>query len=132
MCKFFIPMKKIPTVTHQEKQVHVVHGKPIFYEPTELKSARQKYLDYLAPHVPQTKIPGKVRLLVKWCFPIKGKHYDGEYKDTKPDLDNSVKLLQDCMTKLGFWQDDRFVVSLITEKFWADMPGIYIEIEAVA
>lgn len=50
---------------------------------------------------------------------------------TKPDLDNSVKLLQDCMTKLGFWQDDRFVVSLITEKFWAQVPGIYIRIEAV-
>ena len=40
-----------------------------------------------------------------------------------------LKLLQDCMTRLGFWDDDRFVVSLISEKYWADVPGIYIEIK---
>lgn len=49
----------------------------------------------------------------------------------KPDLDNSVKLLQDCMTSLGFWEDDRFIVSLIVEKFWTDIPGIFIQIEVV-
>lgn len=32
--EFFLPMQP-PTVTHQEKQVHVVNGKPVFYEPSE-------------------------------------------------------------------------------------------------
>jgi len=128
--EFFMPLL-IPSVTHQEKQVHVVKGKPMFYEPAELKAARTKYMDNLAQHLPDKKFNGKVRLMIKWLFPIKGKHVNGEYKDTKPDLDNSVKLLQDCMTKLGFWKDDRFVVSLITEKFWSDVPGIYINIEEV-
>ena len=45
MYRFFVPMKKIPRTTHQQKQVHVVHGKPIFYEPNDLKLARQKLLD---------------------------------------------------------------------------------------
>lgn len=130
MHEFFMPLK-IPSVTHQEKQVHVVKGKPMFYEPAELKAARAKYMDNLAGHLPDKKFTGKVRLMIKWLFPLKGKHVNGEYKDTKPDLDNSVKLLQDCMTKLGFWKDDRFVVSLITEKFWSDVPGIYINIEEV-
>ncbi len=40
MYRFFVPMKKIPRTTHQQKQVHVVHGKPIFYEPNDLKLAR--------------------------------------------------------------------------------------------
>lgn len=44
--QFFIPMK-IPTVTHQEKQVHVVNGKPIFYESADLKQARADLTDYL-------------------------------------------------------------------------------------
>ncbi|MGN8934716.1 hypothetical protein ACTNBQ_09250, partial [Ligilactobacillus salivarius] len=26
MYRFFVPMKKIPRTTHQQKQVHVVHG----------------------------------------------------------------------------------------------------------
>ena len=39
--EFFIPMVP-PTITHQEKKVRVVNGKPIFYEPEKLKTARQK------------------------------------------------------------------------------------------
>jgi len=36
---FFLPMIP-PTATHQEKQVHVVNGKPVFYEPQEVKAIR--------------------------------------------------------------------------------------------
>lgn len=83
---------------------------------------------HLAGHVPEEKYTGAVRLITKWCFP-KGKHPDGAYKTTKPDTDNMIKLLKDCMTKLGYWTDDALVASEITEKFWADVPGIYIRIE---
>lgn len=38
-------------------------------------------------------------------------------------------MLKDCMTALGFWSDDALVASEICEKFWADVPGIYIEVE---
>ena len=38
MIEFFIPMK-LPTVTHQQKKVHVVNGKPHYYEPDALKDA---------------------------------------------------------------------------------------------
>ncbi|MGX7132364.1 RusA family crossover junction endodeoxyribonuclease [Enterococcus songbeiensis] len=130
MIEFFMNIIP-PETTHQQKQVHVVKGKPHFYEPDDLKAAREKLMAHLAKHAPEEKFSGNVRLLVKWCFPITADHSDGEYKYTKPDLDNSNKLLQDCMTKLGFWKDDSYVVSLITEKFWAKIPGIYIRIEAI-
>lgn len=125
--EFFLPMAKVPTVTHQEKQIHVVNGKPIVYEPAELKAARSKITAHLAGHRPEVKFTGAVRLLVKWCFP-RGKHRDGEYKTTKPDTDNLQKLLKDCMTDVGFWTDDVLVASEIVEKFWAEIPGIYISI----
>ena len=48
--EFFMPMVP-PTCTHQEKQVHVVNGKPVFYEPAELRAARQKLQAYLGQHV---------------------------------------------------------------------------------
>lgn len=131
MIEFFMPMKKVPTVTHQMKKVHVVNGKPIFYEPDELKRARSQLTGLLSKNAPQVKFGRSVRLVTKWCFPITGKHHDGEYKYTKPDTDNLQKLLKDCMTATGYWTDDALVVSEITEKFWAAVPGIYIRIEEV-
>lgn len=125
--EFFMPMIP-PTVTHQEKQVHVVKGKPIFYEPSELKTARQKLMAHLGQYAPEQPYYCGVRLAVKWCFP-KGRHDNGAYKTTKPDTDNLQKLLKDCMTQVGFWEDDALVASEIVEKFWAEIPGIYIRIE---
>jgi len=32
------------------------------------------------------------------------------------------------MTTVGFWKDDALVVREIAEKFWAEIPGIYIRV----
>ena len=58
--EFFITIIP-PTATHQEKQVHVVNGKPKFYEPQELKKARAKLEAHLWQHRPAEKI-----LQVRW------------------------------------------------------------------
>ena len=113
------------------KKVRVIKGKPQFYEPPELLAARAKLEAHLAGHVPEQKYTGAVRLITKWCFPITGKHKDGEWKTTKPDTDNMVKLFKDCMTDLGYWTDDALVASEIIEKFWAKLPGIYVVIESL-
>ena len=125
--EFFMAMIP-PTVTHQEKQVRVVNGKPIFYEPAELKAARTKLEAYLAQHTPDEKYTGPIELVSTWCFAVKGKHKNGEPMTNKPDTDNLVKLLKDCMTKVGFWKDDAQVTRDIIEKYWADIPGIYVRI----
>lgn len=124
---FFLPMVP-PTVTHQQKKVHVVNGKPIHYEPARLAAARQKLTAALWKQRPEKPMGGAIRLVVKWLFP-KGKHRDGEWKITKPDTDNLQKLLKDCMTATSFWKDDAQVCSETVEKFWADQPGIWIYVE---
>ena len=126
--EFFLPMIP-PSCTHQEKQVN--WKTKTFYEPAELKAARAKLHAYLGQHVPEKKYTSAVRLITKWCFPLTGKHRDGEYKTTRPDTDNLQKLLKDVMTDLGYWTDDALVASEIIEKFWAARPGIYICIEEV-
>lgn len=131
--EFFLPMIP-PTMTHQEKAARVGKSKtgkliPKFYEPTELKAVRAKLQGHLGKYIPAECYVGAVRLITKWCFPITGKHQNGEYKATKPDTDNLQKMLKDVMTELGFWKDDALVASEITEKFWAERPGIYICIE---
>ena len=125
--EFFMAMDP-PTCTHQEKKVAVIKGKPVLYDPPEVKDARMKLIGHLAKHKPRERYECGVRLVVKWCFP-KERHGNGEYRITKPDTDNLQKLLKDCMTVVGFWRDDALVASEIVEKFWAEIPGIYIRIE---
>ncbi|MCD8124251.1 MAG: RusA family crossover junction endodeoxyribonuclease [Lachnospiraceae bacterium] len=127
--EFFMHMVP-PTCTHQMKQVRVVNGKPQFYEPAEVKAARAKLTGYLAQHRPPEPYRCGIRLMVKWCFP-RGRHVDGEYRITKPDTDNLQKLLKDCMTDVGFWRDDAQVAAEMVEKFWAEIPGIWIQVEEI-
>ena len=127
--EFFIPMAKVPTTTQQMHKVKVVNGKPMFYEPAEVTALRSKLSDAVGPHRPQQPIDGAIRLMVKWCFPLCGKHQDGEYRTSKPDTDNLQKMLKDVMTVNHFWKDDAQVASEICEKFWAKVPGLYIVIE---
>lgn len=117
-----------PTCTYQEKRVAFIKGKPVFYDIPEVKAARLKLEGNLAKHKSEAMYECGVRLIVKWCF-SKGRHKNGEYRTTKPDTDNLQKLLKDCMTSVGFWKDDALVASEIVEKFWAEVPGIYIRVE---
>lgn len=129
--RFFLPMQP-PTATHHAKQLHAYMkgGKPcaVLHDSPELKNAQAKLHTALAPYRPPAPMAGPLRLVVKWCFPA-GRHRDGEYKATKPDTDNLDKALKDQMTKLKFWKDDAQVASEIVEKFWAAVPGIYVEVE---
>ena len=132
--QFFIPMRP-PTVTHHDKELHAFMrgGRPcaVLHDSPELKDARAKLRAGLAPHAPAIPLGGPVRLVVKWLFPAQGRHPDGAWKTSKPDTDNLDKALKDEMTRLHFWQDDAQVASEISEKFWANTPGIFIQVEVL-
>jgi Holliday junction resolvase RusA-like endonuclease len=131
---FFMPMIP-PTITQQEHQVKVVKGKPVFYDPPRLSEAKSKLIGALWKHAPEETIPGPVQLITKWIWPLENlpmiEKIDPNYfewKTTKPDTDNLIKMLKDCMTKVGFWVDDCQVVSEITEKMYSFTPGIYVKV----
>lgn len=126
--QFFMPMIP-PTVTFQAKELAVIKGRPVTFDSAELKAIKEKLMGALASYVPRERLAGPIRLMVKWCFPAGDKHSDGEWKITKPDVDNLQKALMDCMTKLRFWKDDAQVCSLVVEKFWSEVPGIFVCIE---
>lgn len=128
MTEFFLPMKRIPTATAQEKQ-HAVRGsKIVVYDPEAVKDASAKFMAALTPYRPPAPYTGAVRLIVRWCFPRGKNHRDGEYKTTRPDTDNMLKLFKDCMTKVGFWKDDAQVSSELNEKFYAEISGVYVQV----
>ena len=58
---FFIAIKP-PTATAQEKQVRVVGGKPIFYDPAPVKDAKKLLCGHLITHRPDKPIEGAVAL----------------------------------------------------------------------
>ncbi len=124
--EFFLPMVP-PTTTYQQRQIRVVNNKPLFFLPAKVKAARQKLKAHLAGHVPDHKLSGPLQMVTKWCFPC-GKHENGSYHSQTPDTDNLQKMLKDVMTELKYWHDDCQVASEITEKFWAEKPGIYIKV----
>lgn len=129
--EFFLPMVP-PTVTMQEHKVMVKNGKPIFYEPAELQTVRAKYTALLDKarqiYGPDDTIRDQpVRLTTKWIWPDKTQRW----KTTKPDTDNIIKLFKDCMTRVGFWQDDALVCSEITEKSYGPVAGIWVRIETL-
>ena len=122
--EFFVPMIP-PTATHQMHKITTRGKTPRIYEPAKVAAARSKLTNHLTCHRPLRPMNGAVQLLVKWCFP-RGAHGDGEYRITRPDTDNLQKLLKDVMTDLGFWKEDAQVACEIVEKFWAEIPGLYI------
>lgn len=127
--QFFMDMIP-PTSTHQQRGCTIIDGKRKYYN-RENGDAEQKLRAYLSQHIPEVPFNKAIQVVTKWCFPIKAKHYNGEPYTNKPDADNLCKALYDIMTDLGYWKDDKQIYSSITEKFWAERPGIYIEIKEV-
>ena len=121
-----------PTATAQEKQVRIVRGRPMFYEKAAAKEAKRLLISELTKHKPEQPMQGPIRLQVVWYFPKrKADRFTGnKYKDTKPDTDNLQKGLKDCMTKVGFWNDDAQVAIERAAKYWTGgIPGILITVE---
>lgn len=128
--QFFMAMEHVPTVTAQEHKIVIRNGKPFYYDPPELMAARQKLTDCLAAHRPENWIGGPIELTTTWYFHTEDSRLDGALKITKPDTDNLNKLLKDCMTLLGFWNDDAQVCREIIEKYWVKTSpsGIWVRI----
>lgn len=124
MINRFIPMR-IPRTTHQQKRVNFQTGQ--FYEDSKLSSAREQFLWALKAYAPAEPLEPPIYLRVFWKFYTKDKKKRNKFKTTRPDLDNHQKLLQDCMTRLGYWQDDSQIAHLVIKKLWSDVEGIAIE-----
>lgn len=124
--EFFMPMKKVPTATAQQRKI-TKSGRT--YKPSNIRDAERLLTSNLYEYKPAAPFDGPLRLTVHWNFPFNNSHPCREWKTTKPDLDNLQKILQDCMTKLEFWRDDSQIVILQSVKVWDKVSGIYIQVE---
>lgn len=112
-----------PRTTHQEHEIKIAYNKqrepyPVVYKPEKLKRVEAEYMFRLAKYRPKEPFNGPIKLEVDFAFPTKVKKKFGTFKTTKPDTDNMIKMLKDCMTKCGFWHDDAQVAVEIIRKHW--------------
>lgn len=124
----------IPKLTHQNGiRICSARGdtSPRIFKTPALRALEAKYISLLKPHAPSEPWNCPIRLTTEWVF-RKPKGAKGIFKTTKPDTDNLVKTLKDCMTRCGYWKDDALIVSDICAKLWADENephGIIIRIQ---
>ena len=123
----------IPKLTHQNGiKTRVVNGHAQVYKSQALLNLEAKYIALLRPYAPEKPWDFPIYLFTEWVF-RRPRGAKGAFKTTKPDTDNLVKTLKDCMTRCGFWKDDSLVVSEHTIKVYSDSEddchGIFIHIQ---
>lgn len=108
------------TRTCQQKGCRVVGGHVHHYEKPEVAKAKARIKDQLVRFVPDKPFTCPIGLSLAWHFGQKVKKKRNTPKVTRPDLDNMAKGFIDCMTDLGFWNDDNLIADLHLSKEWVE------------
>ncbi|WP_289965328.1 RusA family crossover junction endodeoxyribonuclease [Faecalibaculum rodentium] len=109
--------------THQSG-THIGQGRT--YKDAGLREVESRLMEALKPYVPSAPWNGPIQLAVNFGYETRNVLKDREPKITKPDTDNLMKTLKDCMTACGFWWDDAQVAEEFASKFWTIQPHITI------
>lgn len=129
--QFYLHFPTMPTGTSQQKGVRIVRGKPMFYEKSKLKSAEAEFINALKPFRPKYPSDKPIKLTIWFAFDTKNKKKWGQPKPTRPDTDNYLKLFKDCMTNVGFWNDDAQVVDERVFKTYAEKATVMVRWEEI-
>jgi|GEM_PF-169004 len=133
---FTIPIVPKP----QMRARHAKRGKFSTTHKDKKQVANEETLNtFLMRHMPETPLVGPLVLRVKAFLPIpkskskkfKAEALRGEIRPiVKPDMDNILKHIKDCMSQMRFWEDDKQVVEYLpgTGKYYSDQPRWEIEL----
>lgn len=127
------------TITAQQKGIHISHKRAIIYTKAAIKAESRRIAAGAAKYVPKAPLEGPLFFFAAVFFPLTAalveKHADkladldfACWKITRPDADNTGKLLLDTFTKQGFWNDDAQVCVPVLAKAFGVVPRIEIRI----
>jgi len=134
----------LPEAQKRPRSRAIIHGNKAFamtYKDTEQRVLENRLIGHLLQHKPEEPFRGGLFLMVRAFLPVpksrttgkKGRKFleealaGKERPTTKPDMDNLVKHFKDCAKGI-LWQDDKQVVSCLSEKFYGDPPRWEIEV----
>jgi Holliday junction resolvase RusA-like endonuclease len=136
--KFFVKCNPPRSTAQSSKRVGVrKDGKPFSYTTQKGKQHASDFAALLLPHAPEKPLEGCLRLNIVYQLPFlksekkEVKEAGWTYHWKKPDCDNLIKLFQDTMGRLSFWNDDAQVVELGFIKIRAAESGIHVEVEEI-
>ena len=92
-----------------------------------LRYARAAWQALLEKYAPVKKMKGPVCLVICLFYHTADKKKDGKFKTTRPDNTNLLKLIEDSLTKCGFWDDDNQVACSYIKRCWT-LSASHIEI----
>ena len=109
------------------------------YKDKKQESRESALMSHISRNLPNVWFTGPLLLGVRAYMPLpksKPKKWcsaalAGEIRPTtKPDLDNLLKQIKDCLTQMGVWEDDKLVVEYMagTGKYYSDRPRWEIEV----
>ena len=105
------------------------NGKAIIYRDTRLQRARDRIIQGMMPFAPDQPLKGPLHLCVAWYFGTKDKKkIRTGWKTTRPDTDNMLKGLKDCLAECGYCEDDAQIALETLAKRWTSPEDARIEI----
>ena len=132
-----ITLPIIPTA--QMRARHASRGGfPVTYKAKKQVESEQGIMQLLEKYRPEKPMEGAISLYVFAFLPIPKSKPDWWKKAalkgrirhiTKPDADNLLKNILDCMTKLSFWHDDCQIRICQVFKIYSDNPHWSIDIQ---
>jgi Holliday junction resolvase RusA-like endonuclease len=128
-----------PKASHHAKRIakfKLKNGQQVsrMADKAELVEAKGTLEAMLLPHQPATPIAGPVCLSLEFTWPWRKSESKRNLAlgrmvhDSRPDLTNLAKTIEDRLVKMRFIEDDGKVVELTLRKFWGDKPGITVSI----
>lgn len=117
----------------KDKQGRVT-GRPMFFKNKDAKQSEHDFTVLLQPFRPPVPIENPIKLEVDIVWPWRVSEPNWRRAlglvahTSKPDCSNWIKQMEDCMTKLRFWNDDGQVCDLRVTKAWGDDVGITVRI----
>lgn len=141
MIEFFVSCVPPKTTAQQVGIFKRGDGTMFIAKKGKAEQAKQTLIAVFTPYKPQRALSGPVRLSITLEWPwraseSKRTRQSGRiWHTSRPDADNLAKMIQDCLAKLCFIENDAVVSELTVRKFWGDRPGITIqlaELERVA
>ena len=104
---------------------------------TYMPTSYTKHKDFIREQMPNALLDGELKVTLSFYFkPPKSWSSRkkllaiGQYKRTKPDIDNLIKTVLDAANK-KVWQDDNQIVEISSLKQYAEVPKIIMEVEEV-
>lgn len=146
--KFIIPIKPTAQMRTEPGVIRLANGKVrgTVHKKKKQRNHEETIKAFLVPHQPAIPLSGALLLGLRVYLPIpqgKPKWFAGKPKEfhelarqgkvrpiSKPDMDNLIKQIKDCMTQCRFWKDDARVVGYLPciGKYYSDEPRWEIEV----